>query len=551
VVAFGEMTPSVTICLPHASDKNGHDTNLRRAHELAALILHESNPHFDNWNKVNFFHRLEKLTPERAAILILPLRSEPHDGLVIDLSSFSTIRLVDLMAHIGVEGRPPAFLFLFAGQGIDPASINSAISPRNNAIFIVWVPKSLCAELVALGCEFSRWWGLHSLLHEDVPFSYMASRLEVFLHQLNPLMQDGKFECINNMRRNSAAWHAGKILVSGVDYETFTANVRSEHLADSLKRLADAAYAPRARYRTPEQNLVSSQALFWFTELQPDKVDFDWFRSSRFGFELFGSDVAGRAPSVSFADTAFLEPELIREFLSHFLRVPAGRYWIGSKEDFVRSEPPAALTEIFQPQFMILRRPVIGRDWRLFSATVLTGMSDELPVTHCDAFQAFLFADAVGRAFSKFGLSTDAAKVNLPTEQQWEIAASGSNHLDFPWGESFEIGRCNCDLAYGRSPTKPGQFSPLGDSPFGCQDMSGNVREWTRSYGGVSNVDWQYYSEGARTRALTSLRPADRLVIRGGSYSYEADCVRTWVRNTQLAERSDQQTGFRLVLESK
>jgi hypothetical protein len=51
------------------------------------------------------------------------------------------------------------------------------------------------------------------------------------------------------------------------------------------------------------------------------------------------------------------------------------------------------------------------------------------------------------------------------------------------------------------------------------------------------------------SRTLDTLRSADRLVVRGGSYSYDEDCVKTWVRNTQLAERADQQTGFRLVID--
>jgi len=48
--------------------------------------------------------------------------------------------------------------------------------------------------------------------------------------------------------------------------------------------------------------------------------------------------------------------------------------------------------------------------------------------------------------------------------------------------------------------------------------------------------------------SLISIAPSSRLVIKGGSYSYSFDCVTAWMRNTQIAERRDGHTGFRLVI---
>jgi formylglycine-generating enzyme required for sulfatase activity len=66
----------------------------------------------------------------------------------------------------------------------------------------------------------------------------------------------------------------------------------------------------------------------------------------------------------------------------------------------------------------------------------------------------------------------------LPTEEEWQYAAQGADGRQFPWGNTFEAGRCN-DGSTGDT-TPVGAF-PAGRSPFGLLDACGNVWQWTES----------------------------------------------------------------------
>jgi len=542
--------PSITLSFPPRVAERQFDIDTATIRRIASLILRKSNPHCNGWTRDNLIRRLSKLTPQRACLLILFVTSSLSDNsLEVCFDLNSRMPLVDLLSYLCREEFCPTFLFLVTENGVT-SEISSAIDTLNSRQFVSWTPAEHYREMVALGCEFSRWWGLRSLMRPDVDYQYLADRLAVLIARLNEIGAREPFISFkNHMNSRQIAWSDGLNLMRDVDCEKFTsAESREEQYSDSLKHLADAAYAPRIHHQTFEDHLVSSQALFWFAELPQHRIDFDWLSSTRFAFELFG-ETHQRSTAWTVEAIENLQIDQAKTFLTEFVSIPKGNYRLGSKDHSTSSEPPAGTIEVFVPEFRMLKRPIVGRDWRLFSRTDLGRLKDELPVTHCNAFQAFSYANQVERVLKERGLIGSGARVNLPSERQWEVAARGAAALEYPWGNSFELGRCNCDLLSGPAPTKPGLFSPQGDSPFGCQDMAGNVREWTRSYGGVSGIDWQTHGEPEILRTSASLQPADRLIVRGGSYFYDADCVRTWVRNTQLAERSDQQTGFRLVIE--
>jgi formylglycine-generating enzyme required for sulfatase activity len=149
------------------------------------------------------------------------------------------------------------------------------------------------------------------------------------------------------------------------------------------------------------------------------------------------------------------------------------------------------------------------------------------PVFGVDWFDAFAFAKWKGR--------------RLPTEQEWEKAARGTQGFKYPWGNEPDGTRVNSGSDFDPNPKKGGEqdgykrWSPVdakkGDrSPFGVIDTAGNVSEWTASMdtdprmssqkipvirgGNWKNPD---YSIARRVLLLTDLQADDALGFRTAS----------------------------------
>jgi formylglycine-generating enzyme required for sulfatase activity len=202
-----------------------------------------------------------------------------------------------------------------------------------------------------------------------------------------------------------------------------------------------------------------------------------------------------------------VEPEMII--------IPAGEFLYGEKKK-----------KVTLPEFWIDKTPVTNAEYARFVAA--TGRKPpehwkgetppkkiaDHPVVDVSWHDAVAYAEWAGK--------------RLPTEEEWEKVARGSDGREYPWGDGFDKNRCNTEESGIGKTTPVGQYSPQGDSPYSCVDMVGNVWEWTAS-------DHYFGSK----------------VLRGGSWYSNHRNARCTARDWDYPRYRDDNWGFRCARSSQ
>lgn len=161
----------------------------------------------------------------------------------------------------------------------------------------------------------------------------------------------------------------------------------------------------------------------------------------------------------------------------------------------------------------------------------LNKISKYEPVTNVSYYEADAYSKWAGK--------------RLPTEAEWEKAASWNEDLKkktmYPWGDKLPSEH-NSNLleSWNWAPSQIGSY-PQGKSYYGCQQMLGDVWEWTSSeyvlYPGFRSKFSEYTDKWA----------INQKVLRGGSFATPRSQIRNSYRNYFKPHERIPFSGFRCV----
>ena len=155
-------------------------------------------------------------------------------------------------------------------------------------------------------------------------------------------------------------------------------------------------------------------------------------------------------------------PPVLNDPNGSMVLVPAGGFIFGENA----SDSPHQRQSIDLPAFYIDRTEVSNAEYLRFVETTHRSLSDatyaaehrDEPVTNVSDADAAAFAAWAGK--------------RLPTEQEWEKAARGTDGRPFPWGTDAWTQGVPQQL-------QPVDSFPDRKSPYGALNMAGNAWEWT------------------------------------------------------------------------
>ena len=248
--------------------------------------------------------------------------------------------------------------------------------------------------------------------------------------------------------------------------------------------------------------------------------------------------------------------------------MPPGPFWMGSgPEDrtAAESEKPQHLREV-DYGYWISRFAISTAQFRAVGSTGTYQRRSSRPIVEIDWHDAVAFCDALTVRWQSEGVLPTGWTTRLPTESEWEKAARGGLQIPqtpiivgpkaasvfdplqivfhsnpqpkrrYPWGDQTSARQrmtSQEDL-----PALATLFMG-GATPYGCEDMAGNVWEWCLNKSQPSYENYQIEVD------LTGDEPR---VVRGGAFDRLQRFARCSFRYWHDPRFKFEMMGFRIVV---
>jgi formylglycine-generating enzyme required for sulfatase activity len=208
------------------------------------------------------------------------------------------------------------------------------------------------------------------------------------------------------------------------------------------------------------------------------------------------------SPTLGMQYSLFSKTSRLGDAPNEMILIPAGEFIMGTD---IRLSDEGPQHKVTLPAFYIDKYEVTNLQYKKFNdethrrsprhfrnRTFPEGKADH-PVTYVSWEDAKAYCEWAGK--------------RLPTDEEWEKAARGTDGRMFPWGDEFDIAKANTPLRWQQAgqfgDTTPVGAFEAGKSPYGLYDVSGNVWEWTASwYKAYPGNDKPSESYGERYKTL-------------------------------------------------
>jgi formylglycine-generating enzyme required for sulfatase activity len=204
------------------------------------------------------------------------------------------------------------------------------------------------------------------------------------------------------------------------------------------------------------------------------------------------------------------------------------------------------------PNYYLAKTPVTNAQYRAFvlatGSETPSGWTNRTPPRGKDDHPVVDVSWDDALSYCRWLAEVTGRDYTLPSEAEWEKAARGSNGRIYPWGHDLDPSRANHFDSLFNITSAVGGF-PSGDSPYGVQELSGNVWEWTRSLWGE---DWReptfkYPYNSIDGRECLDAPKSILRVLRGGAFLHSGRLMRCAARNW-IPHHRDWNIGFRVVM---